>query len=980
MTFNSTDTEKTFSFAAASDSVDDDGESVKLTFGALPTGVTEGTTKESVVSITDDDVPAVTVSYGQGTYTVAEGSSVTVKVKLSVAPERTVTVPINKDPQGGATTADYSGVPTSVTFNSTDTEKTFSFAAASDSVDDDGESVKLTFGAMPTGVTEGTTKESVVSITDDDVPAVTVSYEQGTYTVAEGSSVTVKVKLSVAPERTVTVPINKAPQGGVTTADYSGVPTSVTFNSTDTEVEIPFAAASDSVDDDGESVKLTFGAMPTGVTEGTTKESVVSITDDDVPAVTVSYEQGTYTVAEGSSVTVKVKLSVAPERTVTVPINKAPQGGVTTADYSGVPTSVTFNSTDTEKTFSFAAASDSVDDDGESVKLTFGTLPTGITAGTTNESVVSITDDATMEQITSVQVSFAVYAYTVPEGSSVAVTINLSDDPERTVTIPITPMWLNGADNDDYSGVPTSVTFNNGDTQKTFTFSATQDSIQDAGEAVRLTFGDLPDGVTTGSPAETNFTITEEVAVSFSMATYVATEGGPDATVTVELSGPAPRRVDILFTAEGRGGAIPTDWSGVPEKLTFNAGDTSMAFTFVAVDDDVEDDGEMVELGFGALPSGLALGSPATTRVTLMNDDMPHSEQVQDRCPDDSGERIVLVSVGEISQPGEVDFWRIEMDPGRFYVLEVLGTNDGWDVTGEDNPGGLTLSDPHLYGVWNGDQSELIKKTGTKRRSRVIVNRADDLSGHHQIEVRSFGGNTGTYQIKVRVNNMCAMSGDKAIYSYAGGPDGYVWDTPSNNSTRDELRPHPLQNIQIQNLLGDNEGWYWESEPDEDWYGIKGVKENYEYTIDVWTMDELPAKHQATRLKILGIYDSNGMEVPNTSSAGSGKTVSVTFQPDNTEMFYVSVGSDSSDRTGAYRISISARNLQESKNQRRRSVPREEPDITRWDQPDGENSSKKRIEPEKLKSPASGIQAIIGRPKWVRDSRRARRACPSRTG
>ena len=37
--------------------MDDDGESVKLTFGTLPTGVTEGTTKETTISITDDDVP-----------------------------------------------------------------------------------------------------------------------------------------------------------------------------------------------------------------------------------------------------------------------------------------------------------------------------------------------------------------------------------------------------------------------------------------------------------------------------------------------------------------------------------------------------------------------------------------------------------------------------------------------------------------------------------------------------------------------------------------------------------------------------------------------------------------------------------------------------------------------------------------------------------------------------------------------------------
>ena len=101
-------------------------------------------------------------------------------------------------------------MPGNVTFNSGDTEKTFSFAAATDSDNDDGESVKLTFGTMPAGVTEGTTKESVVSITDDDVPSVTVSYEQATYTVAEGSSVTVKVKLNVDPERTVTIPVTKA--------------------------------------------------------------------------------------------------------------------------------------------------------------------------------------------------------------------------------------------------------------------------------------------------------------------------------------------------------------------------------------------------------------------------------------------------------------------------------------------------------------------------------------------------------------------------------------------------------------------------------------------------------------------------------------------------------------------------------------------------------------------------------------------------
>ena len=73
------------------------------------------------------------------------------------------------------------------------------------------------------------------------------------------------------------------------------MPASVTFNAGDTEVDINFTAASDSDNDDGESVKLGFGnTLPTGVSAGNTDEAVVTITDDDVPSVEVSFEQSSY--------------------------------------------------------------------------------------------------------------------------------------------------------------------------------------------------------------------------------------------------------------------------------------------------------------------------------------------------------------------------------------------------------------------------------------------------------------------------------------------------------------------------------------------------------------------------------------------------------------------------------------------------------------------------------------------------------------
>ncbi|MDE0142831.1 MAG: hypothetical protein OXN19_15275, partial [Caldilineaceae bacterium] len=622
VTFNSGETEQSFTFSATQDTDNDDGESVKLAFGTLPAGVNAGTTSEATVNITDDDVPAVTVSYEQSSYTVAEGGSVSIKVTLSADPERTVTIPIASTPQGGAIAADFSGVAATLTFTSGDTEESFTFNAAQDEEDDDDESVKLAFGTLPAGVNAGTTSEATVNITDDDVPAVTVSYEQSSYTAAEGGSVNVKVILSADPERTVTIPITSTPQGGAIAADFSGVPASLTFNSGDTENSFTFNAAQDEDDDDDESVQLTFGTLPAGVGAGATTEATVNITDDDVPAVTVSYEQSSYTVSEDSSVTVKVILSADPERTVTVPIAKTNQGGASDADYSGVPVNVTFNSGETENSFTFMAVDDTNDDDGESVKLAFGTLPAGVTAGTTSEATVNITDD----DVPTVTVSYEQSSYTVAEGGSVNVKVTLSADPERTVTIPIESTLQGGAIAADFSGVPAGLTFNSGDTEESFTFTAVDDTNDDDGESVQLAFGTLPTGVNAGTNSEATFSITDDdlpvVAVSYEQSSYTVSEDS-SVTVKVILSADPERTVTIPIESTLQGGAIAADFSGVPAGLTFNSGDTEESFTFSAAQDEDDDDGESVQLAFGTLPAGVNAGANSEATVNITDDDVP---------------------------------------------------------------------------------------------------------------------------------------------------------------------------------------------------------------------------------------------------------------------------------------------------------------------------------------------------------------------
>ena len=178
LTFQPGDTTKTLDVAIVDDDVDEDEEETfTITLSNAVKADLGDATATATGTITDNDDPAVTVSFEQDAYSVAEGSTVEVKVILSADPERSVTIPLTTTDQGGATTADYSGVPANMVFASGETEQTFTFSATQDTVDDDGESVKLGFGALPTGVSAGSTNETTVSITDDDVPSVTASFE-----------------------------------------------------------------------------------------------------------------------------------------------------------------------------------------------------------------------------------------------------------------------------------------------------------------------------------------------------------------------------------------------------------------------------------------------------------------------------------------------------------------------------------------------------------------------------------------------------------------------------------------------------------------------------------------------------------------------------------------------------------------------------------------------------------------------------------
>ena len=106
------------------------------------------------------------------------------------------------------------------------------------------------------------------------------------------------------------------------------------------------------------------------------------------------------------------------------------------------------------------------------------------------------------------------------------------------------------------------------------------------------------------------------VNVFWGAAGYREVEGS-EVAVSVRLHRAPERTVTIpLIRIPESGG-----YSGVPSTVTFTGNQTEQTFTLTATDDIVE--AKTVSLRFGTLPEGVRSGSPATTVVSIAEDETP---------------------------------------------------------------------------------------------------------------------------------------------------------------------------------------------------------------------------------------------------------------------------------------------------------------------------------------------------------------------
>ena len=366
LTFAAGETSKTVDVTVNGDTITEPNETVLLNLSNAGNATIADT--QGSGSITNDDAePAISVN----DVSVAEGnagtSTLTLTVSLDRASASTVTVDYATANNTATAGSDYTAIgATTLTFDPGQTSKTVSVTISGDVGYEPDEIFYIDLTNQTNALLSDA--QGIGTITNDDaVPTVTLSVDNAS--IAENAGVaTVTAMLSATSTSDVIVTLGYTGTAGGGT-DYTAASTTITISASNTTGTATITAASDTIDEDNESVIVDI----TGVTNGTedgTQQVTTTITDDDA-APTISVNDPS--VAEGNAgnatLTFTVTLSAASGKTITV--DYATANGTATAgtDYTSASGTLTFNAGQTSKNVAITISGDTDRESGETVLL-----------------------------------------------------------------------------------------------------------------------------------------------------------------------------------------------------------------------------------------------------------------------------------------------------------------------------------------------------------------------------------------------------------------------------------------------------------------------------------------------------------------------------------------------------------------------------------------------------------------------------------
>ena len=573
-----------------------------------------------VFSIEDTDPvePPLTLSVSSASVGEASGKrTATVTVSVDEAVEADGGLPVTFTFGGTAdreTDPDYT-MDQTVTILNTKTSAEITLTVVDDAVAESDETITITAGATDYSDSEAVT----VTIADDDVPGVTVT--EASLSITEGKSGTYKVKLDTQPTADVTITVTSSDEGAVTVTPASLTFTAGNWN-TARAVTVEAVHDEDIADETATLTHVAAGGDTNYA--GIDIDSVsVSVTDDEVPGVTVTPTR--LSITEGGSKSYQVKLKTRPSADVTISMSSS------NSDVQVPSTALTFTTT-TGATGGWdqlqsvrvrIAHDDNTSDESGTITHVAASSDTDYVRGASDNPSVLVSvsdDDPTGPEQLSLSLSPRSRVSEPSGTTTVWVSVPTAVGADTTVTLHHPGTGSGRATHGSDYTLAGSVTITEGGTVATTTLTVVDDALDEPDETIQLyaSATDYRD-----SPTRTVTIVDNDPSrLSLSVSPASVPEKGGTSTVTVSVpSWAAPSsdlRVTLTHPGSGTGVASSDDYT-LAGSVTLEANETSVTTTLRADDDTKVEGNERVQIQASA-----AGFDPSSTRtVTIIDDDDP---------------------------------------------------------------------------------------------------------------------------------------------------------------------------------------------------------------------------------------------------------------------------------------------------------------------------------------------------------------------
>ena len=606
-----------FTLTPTDDVVVESDKTVTVSGTTTVSGIT--TINPATLTIEDDDVPPDTIELRVSPASVAENAGATQITVTAAFPQgsATLSTPTVVNVTLAAATAQAADFTPVQPFNVTilasagSGTATFQFTPNDDTSMEGSETVTVSGTTTASGIT--TVNPATLTIIDNDAPPDTIELRVSPASVAENAGETDIMVTAAFPQGSATLSTPTVVNVTLTAAtaqaaDFTPVqPFDITIpaSAASGTATFQFTPNDDTSMESSETVILSGTTTASGIT--TINPATLTITDDETPNnPPTGQPRITGTARVGQTLTA-----------VTTDIQDADGLGDFAYQWKADGTNIA-GAIDS----SYTLTNNEV---GKRITVTVSFTDGIGTEGTVTSQPTAAVKDAVTPPPPALTVAFDPASYSTTEGGDpVTVRVTLNRTSDQDVTIPITVMPQGATEADDYTvfGLTDgTLSFAPGDLSKTFMIVANEDTDSDD-ETIELGFGTLPEGVSKGEMATATLTITDDVPpdtielrVSFARAEHTVAEGGEPASINVNISPAADRRVEVSLVVTPQGGATSQDYDGVPASIVFEVGATVVTLQVAALADQENDPGESLVLGFGDLPEAVRAGDPSETTV-----------------------------------------------------------------------------------------------------------------------------------------------------------------------------------------------------------------------------------------------------------------------------------------------------------------------------------------------------------------------------